>query len=205
MKIIILHGDNTPKLYARLSKFLEVARERNWEIINDEIIPTASLFGKERLFVFRKYSLLTTSQIKNLSRLDGTLIIYHEGTIAQAFLKSLPEPKNIEEFTLPKIIWNFLDKPTVKVFHELTKYEPVEFVFNLLAKQMRDLYWVKTDPKTLFYPSWRLTKLKNQATRYTTREVVRIINELADIDIKVKTSKADLVSSLDLLILTKLE
>lgn len=211
MKIIILHGDYTTKLYERLTKFIDAAQKRGWEIVNDEINQTPSLFNKERLTIVRKYNLITKSDIRNIVKVPGTLVIYNEGTIPQLFLRQLPkETKSghtvvIEEFKLPKLIWNFLDNISVKLLHEVIKTEPVEFVFSVLAKRFRDLYWAKTDLESMIYDSWRKTKLQKQAEKYTTREVVQIINKLAEIDIKVKTSKADLISELDLLLIKSLE
>lgn len=206
MKIIVLHGDYTTKLYERLNKFIETAKKRGWEIINDEISQTPSLFNKETLTIVRKYNLLSLRKdISNILKIPGTLVIYNEGNIPQIFLKILPQDAKIENFKLPKIIWNFLDNISVKLLHEVIKTEPVEFVFSVLSKRFRDLYWAKTDVGSMIYDSWRIKKLQRQAQKYTTREVVQIINKLAEIDIKVKTSKADLISELDLLLISKLE
>jgi len=206
MKIIVLHGDYTTKLYERLTKFIEAAKKRGWEIVNDEISQTPSLFNIERLIIVRKYNLLfSRKDIPNILKIPGTLVIYNEGVVPQTFLKEFPKETKIEEFKLPKIIWSFLDNISVKLLHEVIKTEPVEFVFSVLAKRFRDLYWVKTEQRTMNYASWQISKLQKQAQKYTTREVVQVINKFAEIDIKVKTSKADLISELDLLLITKLE
>lgn len=209
MKIILLHGDDIVKAYERLQKFIAEARKRGWEIINDEIAPTPSLFGKERLIVVRKDVLLSKADLKNLSRCQGTLIVYHEGNIPVNFIRSLPGGTKVEEFKLPKVIWNFLDKPSIKLFHDVIRNEPVEFVFSLLAKRFRDLYWVKISdpagPTAPAYQPWQIAKLKKQALGFTQEKLAEIIAELAKIDVLSKTSRADLISSLDLLLLTKLE
>lgn len=206
MKIIVLHGDYTTKLYERLTKFIEVAKKRGWEIVNDEISQTPSLFNIERLTILRKYNLLSPRKdMPNILKAPGTLIIYNEGNIPQTFLRQLPKETKIEEFKLPKLIWNFLDNISVKLLHEVIKTEPIEFVFSVLAKRFRDLYWIKISPETLNLQPWQLSRLKRQSDKYTTREVVQVINKLAEIDIKVKTSKADLISELDLLLIKSLE
>ena len=206
MKIIVLHGDYTTKLYERLTKFIEAAKKRGWEIVNDEISQTPSLFNIERLIIVRKYNLLfSRKDIPNILKIPGTLVIYNEGVVPQTFLKEFPKETKIEEFKLPKIIWSFLDNISVKLLHEVIKTEPVEFVFSVLAKRFRDLYWVKTEQRTMNYASWQISKLQKQAQKYTTREVVQVINKFAEIDIKVKTSKADLISELDLLLIKSLE
>ena len=55
------------------------------------------------------------------------------------------------------------------------------------------------------YPSWRVGKLKSQASKFTIEQLKYLIEKLSEIDIKVKTSKADLTNELDLLIIKQLE
>jgi len=205
MKIIILHGDHLTEVYSRLTKFIETAKARGWEIVNDEIETTPSLFGINRLLIFRDFRRITKKDIKNIKQFPGTLVIYNEGIIPAAFLRSLPEDARVERFDLPKTIWKFLDGPDVKLLHQVVKHEPVEFIFAILAKRFRDLYWVISDPKTLPYQDWQIARLKKQAAGYTADKLKQIISELAKIDIEVKTSKADLLSALDFLLITRLE
>jgi DNA polymerase III delta subunit len=47
--------------------------------------------------------------------------------------------------------------------------------------------------------------LKYQAEKFGLEKLKQIIGQLSDIDIEVKTSKADLLTSLDLLIVKQLE
>ncbi len=223
MKIIILHGDDTSKSYDRLKKFIEAARERSWEVsfLDEsstsipENLSASSLFDAERFFILRDIKKLGKSELtwinKKYKDFPGNLIIFHEGTLNQSFFKSLPEPK-IEEFKLPKLIWVFLESfhplgasVSVRLFHKIIETEPVEMVFTLIARQFRDLYWIKTDAGSVGFPSWKAGKLKSQASKFSSGKLKEIINLLADIDIKVKTGKADLISSLDLFILKHLE
>jgi len=224
MKIIVLHGDDERKLYDRLSKFIETAKSRSWEVayLDDpalsiqEQLSSSSLFGNERFFIVRDISRLGKKELEWLSKkskdLSVNLIIYHEGFISQAILKSLPKDIKIEEFKLPVILWNFLDgiypgnaERSIKTFHQLIEKEAPEFIFTLIAKLFRDLYWVKVDSSSLSYQSWRISKLKSQSAHFTVQQLQQLISLLADIDIKVKTSKSDLISELDLLIIKQLE
>jgi len=224
MKIIVLHGDDESKLYERLSKFVETAKSRSWEIayLDDtalsirEQLSSSSLFGSERFFIIRDIARLGKKEAEWLNKksddLLGTLIIYHEGYISQIILKSLPKDIKLEEFKLPVILWNFLDGiypgnsgRSIKTFHQLIEKEAPEFIFTLIAKLFRDLYWVKTDPMSLPYQSWRIGKLKAQTSKFNIEQLKYLIEKLAEIDIKVKTSKSDLVSELDLLMIKQLE
>lgn len=218
MKIIVLHGDDTAKSYERLTKFIDTAKKRGWEIVTNEFPNTPSLFGIDRLIVYRDYKLITKQDIKNFDRFGGTLVVYHEGVIPVTFLKSLPKDTKVESFELPKILFIFLESfypgnsvQCLKLLHQLVKTQAVELIMFMFARHLRDLYWVTIDPTSSQFPSWRAGKLKSQASKFkiNNRDPLQnlelIINNLSEIDIAVKTSKADLLSSLDLMIVKQLK
>lgn len=224
MKIIVLHGDDEKRLYERLQKFVLVAKERGWELTylgeSDnsirEQLSTSSLFNNDRFFVLKDIKNLGKKEVewiaKNSEKLEGTLIIYHIGTVSATLLKSLPKETKVEEFKLPVMLWNFLDgiipgnsERIIKNLHKIVETEAVEFVFTLISKLFRDLYWAKTEPNSMPYPSWRIGKIKSQASKFTVEKLQEIISLLSEIDVKVKTSKARLVDELDLVIIKQLE
>ncbi|MFH1863787.1 MAG: hypothetical protein ABIJ85_02685, partial [bacterium] len=141
-----------------------------------------------------------------------TLVILNDGYIPAHILKELPKADKTEEFKLPKILFTMLEsiypgnvKRVLTLFHQTIENNPPEFVFALIARLFRDLYWVKTDPNSIPYPSWRVGKLKSQSVKFKEETIKEIINRLAKLDIEVKTSKANMISSLDLLIIKHLE
>ncbi len=212
MKIIVLHGDDTAKSYDRLMTFVAAAKKRGWEIITDEFPNTPSLFGTDRLIIYRDFSLLGKTDIKNFDRFDGTLVVYHEGVLPQAFLKQMPQDFKMEKFELPKLLFTFLEafypgnsSRSLKLLHDLTESQAIELTFFMLARHLRDLYWLIVDIKGTQFPSWKASKLRAQAAKFGEEKLKQIISKLADIDIEVKTSKADLLTSLDLLIVKQLE
>ena len=221
MKIIVLQGEDTEKSYKRLEKFTTEARNRNWEVTEilpdsplkaTEIVSTPSLFGSERLFILRDYKLLNKNDLKVLQRFDGNFVIYHEGDLPAAFLKMMPQDFKMEKYDLPKIIFTFLDSlypgnssQSIKLLHDLVKTEPPELVFFLVSRHIRDLFWVKVDATSTGFPSWKVGKLRSQTSKYSPELLKRILVSLSDIDSLVKSSKTDLLSSLDLLILKYLE
>lgn len=224
MKIIVLHGDDTEKSYGRLQKFVEVAKERSWEVIYmddspqsfEEVLSATSLFGGERFFILRDIKKLGKKETSWLNKkypeLSGNLIIYHDGLLNVTFLKSLPKDIKIEEFKLPVLLWNFLDNLTpgyvernIKTLHKIIEKQPIEFIFSLIAKQFRDLYWAKIGATGNQIPGWKLLKFKTAASKFSEEQLKEIIGKLSEIDIKVKTSRANLTDELDLLILKHLE
>jgi len=212
MKIIVLHGDDTVKSYERLMKFVEAAKKRGWEIVTDEFPNTPSLFGTDRLIIYRDFSLLTKRDIVNFDKFDGTLVIYHDGVLSQTFLKLMPKDFKMEKFDLPKLLFTFLESfypgnslRCLKMLHNLAEFQAVELIFFMLARHLRDLYWVSVDTKSVQFPAWRMSKLKSQAEKFGEEKLKQVISKLSDIDIAVKTSKGDLLTELDLLIVKQLE
>jgi len=224
MKVVILHGDNAIESYKRLQKFIDSANLRGWGIQRifdssqdiSEMIVSEALFQVKRLVIVDNASLVTKKNIawleKKADNLDITLVIYHSTTLPKTFINSLPKEVMVEEFKFPKLIWSFLGafypgnvKKILELLHQIIKNEPIEFVFHLLARQLRDLYWVKVDLASLPYPSWRISKLKSQANKFSKGLLKEFINDLARADIDAKTSKTQLIDSLDFLIVTKLE
>ena len=223
MKIIILHGDYITKLYERLRKFIEVAKKRDWEILYydsdskesfSDLILSQSLFGKEKLVVVKGISILTPRDFKWLKQksasFEGNVVIYNEGRLPIIKLSKFTKQAKIEEFKLPRLIFNFLDSffpgncaNCLKILKKLITDENKEFVLALLGRHLKDLYLTKISAN-LSYPSWRIGKLKRQASNFDLIKLKQIIFLLAEEDVKSKTSQSNLKDSLDFLIATKL-
>lgn len=224
MKIIVLHGEDNLKSYERLQKFIEVAKKRGFEIYRisekgktiSEILSVSSLFARERFFILEDTSLFTKKDsdwlLKKRKDLEGTLIIYHDSILSKTFLNSIPKPDKIEEYKLPKLVWSFLEsfwpgnaKNVIQILHKVVQNEPIELVFSLLSRHLRDLYWVKVDHKGIPYPSWRVGKLFHQTSKFTAQDLFDIISLLAEADVRSKTSQEKLIDLLDFIIISHLE
>lgn len=223
MKITVLHGDYIVKSRDRLITIINGVKKRGWEVIRvdekkslSESLVSSSLFGKESLYVSESPGKFTPTDLswlkQNSSEMDLNFLIWHKNKIGVKVKNTLPKDAKIEEFKLPQRIWSLLDsiypgnaKISLNLLHEVSQESPLEFVFALMARQMRDLYWVSNDPDSLNYPSWRKSKLKNQADRFSTRRLKRIISLMSQADIDSKTGVATLSTSLDLILAAQLE
>lgn len=223
MDIIIIQGENIQKIHDRLIQFKKEARKRGWELIYlqpdnniSEILASQSLFPKESLYIIDDFKKIRKKELKwigsNIKKLHGTLIVYQHGNILKSLYKGVFEPKKIEQYDIPKSIFIFLEsfypgnnETLIKTLHETCKNEAVEFVFVMLARHLKDLYWVIKEPSKIPYSSWRISKLESQAGKFKQGQIIDLFKRLAVIDVKVKTSKASLITELDLMILTQLE
>lgn len=224
MKITVIYGEDAINARRRFSVIVDTIHKRGWEVVSVEgdkqtiveKLTHTSLFGDNQLFTIENAKLLDTKTLewlgKHAESFTGNLLIYHEGSIPIKTLNVLKKTAKLEKFDLPKTIFVFLENlvpgnshKSMQDLHKLVEREPVELVFALMCGLYRDLYWAKVDPASLALPDWRARKLKAQAAKYSEEQLKEIINQLADIDIQAKTSKGELLSSLDLLIAMELQ
>jgi len=225
MKILVIHGEHTLNCYHRLQEIILKSKKNGWNIERissnstlslSEKLSAGNLFQRDVLYVLQDLEKVSKRDLnwlkKKSKKLEGFLVILIKRKALKTQLNLLPEGFKIEEFQLTRYLWKFLDsiipgnsKKVIELLHIVLKVEPVEFIFSLLAKQIRDLYWVKIDEKNLPYPAWRVGKLKSQARSFKKGQLKKIIQDLSEIDIKAKTSKVSLTDSLDFLFATHLE
>lgn len=218
MKIVLLHGENTEESYKRYMQIVQTIKKRGWSVVrispNSENIAdklvNKSLFGEENLYVIKTAEKISPNFLKwinnNHEKFSSQLLLYSEKKLPANIKKLLPNSVKIEEFELPKLIFNFVDslvpnnsKNALSLFSKLGD-EPTELLIALIGKQFRDIYWVLSGGSPN-YPDWRMRKIKNHAGKFTKLEVESIINELAQIDLKSKTSDADVNLLLEMFII----
>ncbi len=224
MKITLIHGKDVEKGRLRYLNIVTALKKNNWEIIKinledkvsliDKVSSSNSLFSDKTLYIIEKFNKVPVHEIEKLSQIqnDSNILFWQEGEGLQKNLKKLPKTTNIEKFDIPVLLFKFLDSffpgnsiNSISVLHELLKTEPIELVFALLARHVRDLYWALEVSDSLPYPSWRSQKLKSQAAKFGKLKLTKIIKLLVNADIESKTSQSLLSQSLDLLILKELK
>ncbi|HWA51889.1 MAG TPA: hypothetical protein VG895_02460 [Patescibacteria group bacterium] len=219
MRISLIHGEDTTKAYKKFSELLSQSKKRGFEIIkikNTREVVSQTLFEDKTVFVLEKPNKVYIKDWKwlkeNANKYNSNLLIFFEGNAGVVITKNLPKEAKVEMFELPKNIFLFLDalypgnsRIALKLFNDTIKTEPTELVFHLMARQLRDLYWAQIGKDEMPLPSWRIEKLSRQAGKFRLENLRRTINKLSDIDIKAKTTEADLKTLLDLFIIEELK
>jgi len=225
MKIYLIHGEYSAKSYEKLKEYITRAKEKKWKVVDcgeetgfslQETLSSTDLFDSKKVYILNNPSKLPKKDIDwiniNYKKLKGVLILFSGSKIKVTIINKFKNIDKKQEFSLPKNIFSFLESfyPTnsvncVNLLHQVLIKEKIEFIFYFLSKHVRDLYWVKTSPSNIPYPSWRVEKLEKQGSKFSLPQLKDIINSLSEIDIKSKTSKSKLINLLDLLIITKLE
>ncbi len=223
MKITLIHGEDTQAARLRFTKITEAIRARGWEIVNidssktlGEQLRSNSLFGDQILFIFENVEKISAKDFewlsKNFADFDSNLLLYYKNAASKTFISKLPKDIKIENFDVPQELFKMLElmypgnaRAFFTTFKRVLKTQPVELIFAMLARQVKDMYWCLVDEKSTGMPDWRAGKIKNQANKFGIEKLTDLINKLAELDIKTKTSSTDLTQSLDLLLLQKLK
>jgi len=225
MKIYLIHGEYSAKSYEKLNEYISKAKEKNWKVVKinektglstQESLSSIDLFDTKKVYVLDNLTKLQKKEIdwinKNCDELSGILILYSNTKLNTTLINKFKNVSKKEEFSLPQNIFSFLEsfypgnsKISINLLHKIIIKEKIEFIYFFLSKHLRDLYWVKTSPSNIPYPSWRVEKLEKQASKFSLKQLKDIVNSLSEIDIKSKTSNLNLNDLLDLLILRKLE
>jgi DNA polymerase III delta subunit len=224
MKVFLLHGDNIEKSYDRLLKYTEHAKKRSWEIAHYEevsqslpqLMVSTSLFGNEKLVIVHGFDVLKKKDLEWLTKhgneYDGNIVIFQDSLLPKTKIKNIPFIEKIEEFVYPVLLWKMIEnfypgnrRQFLSLLHTVLEKEPIELVFGLLAKQVKELYWISIAEQTYPGPSWKKGKISMQAKKFSVTQLEEIIYEMAEIDIESKTSDSDMKDLLDLMVMKGLQ
>lgn len=223
----LIHGDNQVNSRKKLTELLAEAKKQNKEIfqLNAEKLDRAqlesnllseSLFGQEKILLLEGLYSLPKSKKKDefidlISSASIDIILWEKKLLSKTDLKKLPNDLESYEFKITPKLWNFLDKLSpnpksknalLKTFHESIAIDSVEFIFLMMARQIRLLIQVKEGGAIKLAP-FMLGKLKKQAGEFSLEKLLTIHQQLYQIDKKLKQSASllSLEAELDLLLL----
>lgn len=211
--ITLIHGENTKAARDRFNTLIKSYKSRGYEIrFVDSSKDLSSQLTSSSLFSENVVFIIENPKKIGLKDSNAELVILCDQAVNSLFLKNLPKDIKNEKFDLPKKLFSFLDllvpgnkEKLITVLHELLSSEPVELVSFMMARQFRDLYWVLVDEKSISLPTWRLNKLKSQASKFNQSKLEKLIDRFSEFDYMAKTGSVDLPTSLDLIIASELE
>lgn len=218
MRISLIHGDNSPAAYEKYRALIDGAKVKNFQIItinSPKEVVGQSLFDDKIVFILEKPKKVNIKDWKwlkeNAKNYNSNLLVLYEGNAPVTVTRNFPKDAKILKHELPKILFQYLDNlypnnpRLLKLFNDVIKLQAVELILAMMARQFRDLYWVKVDATSIQIPDWRVLKLLKQADKFEENDLKKIINRLAKIDIQTKTSDTDLKTELDLFLIEELK
>ena len=163
MKIVVIHGEDNVKSRNRLEEVLTRVKYKGYDLIKvagkkvnlTETTRAQSLFGQKQLFVLDEPDVADFGEfIKDQGEIsDASIIAYFGKEVGRLTLKYLPKGAKVEKFDIPHKLWAFLDsfypgngQASLRILHEALVGNPIEMILALLARHVRDLYWVASEP-----------------------------------------------------------
>lgn len=221
MNILLIHGDDTGASYDFYMETISAAKQKGWDILTvesdahlaDSIRFRSTLFAPKVLWAVKDIPTDKLQSIFSHAADDvSSIVVYFSKAIGVNALKALPKDSKIKRFDISKSIYVFFDTlypgnlaSVMRIKENVIANYPIELLFTLMVKHIRDLYWVLVDASSTGYPGWRVGKLKSQAAKFGKERLAQAISQLSDIDIKTKTSKGDLNVLLDLFLAKALQ
>lgn len=223
MKVVVIHGTNSQISRKRFGDIIAGVKKKGWTVSSifpkenlADQLSTGSLFADEVLLTLEQVGKVNIADFEWFSdshqNLSGSLLIYHPDVFPQKLKKYLPPDTKYESFDFQKQIFIFLDsiypgnsKKSIILLQEVTQTEPIELLFSLLAKHVRDMYWYSIDPNGVGYPEWRAKKIISQAKKFGSEKLGEFIKEMSDLDVKSKTGITSLELGLAILIVKRLQ
>lgn len=215
--LTILHGDDEVKVHDALVREIEVAKDRQVQVVRlsgkglsisdlENALGTQELFASEKLVVIDGIFSLPKSKNKdellqwigNRPQASEISVILVEGKIVTPTqLKNFPNAK-VLVFKIPMILFQFTESigtinsmPAISRFHEVIVTQDPEFVFVMIIRQIRTLIGFVAD-HTYEGPPFGRQKVERQARAFTLEKLLRLHAQLGDIDFRQKTSRNSL-------------
>jgi DNA polymerase III delta subunit len=215
--MLILHGDNLILSRQALMAQKNIARQKNLEVVElaaknlelsdlKQALESFSMFGSSRLVVIENLFSIPKSKTRDqlldylkTAHFVGEVIIWEKKTIDGRTLRAFSNRAKVLLFKLSPWLFKFLDsfqpqqpKMILSLFHQTTETEPVEMVFYLFCRRIRDLIIARD----LGYQGlakmapWQRTKLVSQAKKFTLSELLGLYRRLLKVDQEQKTGLA---------------
>lgn len=226
MNSYLLHGENHPESRRKLSLLISQAEAQGWEIIRIDaqkedkidlnlLSHTTSMFGSGNFLVVENYFSNNKKAGQLIKELldkpdsETAFLFWEAKTIVPQTVRSLAKYLQVEEFKIPKILFNFLSSfstgnanNSIRLLQKAMKENSPDMLLIMLSRQVRLLYCALVDPNNLKLPDWQKRNLEQQAKSFTPSQLLKIHNQLLKLDRKNKRSQLpeNLEASLDLLI-----
>lgn len=208
----IIHGENQVASRKKLTELISNFRSQNKDLVSltadkldrpslESFLQSESLFGNEKVLLLEGLHSLPKSKRKDefinlISNALIDIILWEKKLLTKTDLKKLPSNSQIYEFKVSVKLWTFLDKLSsnpkskvaqLKLFKESVETESAEFIYIMIARQIRLLIQVKEGQTQKIAP-FMIAKLNKQAMEFSLEQLLKLHQQLYLIDQKQKQS-----------------
>ncbi len=212
--MLILHGENQVPSRQHLLEIKQQAVKASKQVVEmggetdlDQVssaVESNSLFGNSNLVIMENLFSGRPSNLRKavidylLKHTDADIVVW-EGKDVSTKIKEF-DPQLVRRFDLPKYVFKFLDDLSLSNLQLSLLTTAPEQIVALLAGHLHKLVLVKEGAANL--PSWQLSKLKSQVTKFTLFQLQDLVSQLLEIDYAQKTSAVpyDLATALEIFV-----
>lgn len=209
--ITLIHGDHTEESRNALRGMLgvrtdyEVRRIDGRNIDETELIQALeakSLFGTPPVVVIENLLVHASKKTAGIvaigkilqSAQQSTVILWESKRIPPSSIKHLGIQLVIKEFSVPNVIFRFLDtlrpgqgKTLLNLFDSVVARDSPELVHALIVSRIRQLILVRDSVEPEGLESWQVRRLTSQVRFFTMDTLTVIHHKLLDMEYQVKT------------------
>ena len=209
--ITILHGDHIEASRKELNSLKLSGKGKEMRFLDGKNLDEAALVQ-----AFESSSLFADSTLTVVERLFGPIsknpkkadwvanllngniqksdiIVWEDKTLTPALLKKLDSYIIVRSFTIPVIIFTFLDsirplnsKNMLSLFTQLKETDSAELVFSMIVKRIRMLIQLKDNVSPPGLADWQKNRLTSQVKSFTMDKLVSFYRKLYLIDSGIK-------------------
>lgn len=202
---IIFYGESL-----NLSNLAQALESNSLFDITDKEIFIEDFFSKKPSLEFKSIISYLQKQAKN-----SNITIWESKTLSKSQLNIFKNAV-IKLFALPKSLFLFLDelrpqnsKKLISLFHKILETTETELIFYMIIRQFRLLLAIsdksavnQIDEVARLAP-WQKSKLQNQAKFFSQNQLIKIFNQICQMEVSEKTGKSilSLSQAIDFLLL----
>lgn len=212
---LILHGENTVKSRQALVKAIEQHKQQGGVVKRLEAkkleppelesqLAATNLFQDERLVVIEGlHSLRRSKRKKSLIKLaqeaEISLILWEKRDLTKTMLKKFPQAK-VQQFKITNQLFKWLDSLNpnpktkanqIKLMAQAIDSNDEFMCLAMLARQVRLLIQAKEGGK-ISAPPFVISKLKRQTQQFKLGQLLKLHQQLLELDLKLKTSQTQM-------------
>ncbi|EKD67203.1 MAG: hypothetical protein ACD_48C00543G0003 [uncultured bacterium] len=207
--ITLIHGDDIDASRQALNTFKKEAKSKELRQLDGrsvdatmltQTLESGSLFGKEYVVIIENLFGKLGKKIKIIESLstilrksNSQIILWENKELSATVIKSLGKVDG-KLFKTPIILFQFLDSivPGRKsnaliLFQKLETTQPVEIVFMMLFRRIRQLLIVISGSSPEGLQPWQTSRLRTQAKMFSQEKLLDLYRTLLDIEYSIKS------------------
>lgn len=170
-----------------------------------QALESGSLFATKRLIIVENFFSPIGKKLKEVKRRgqlladrsDADIIVWEPKAVGKSVVGALGKNARVNEFKTPVVIFQFLDgfvpadsSKLIDLLNSALEYDAPELIFALLVRRVRELLQIVGGVTPVGLAPWQVTKLRQQASQFSTEMLMNAHRGLTAIEYEIKTGQS---------------